>query len=399
VTYQTYTKKGTNPPIYKYSTVPVTDRRNNVVALVYTTGIDAGSIRAYDLHGQEANPASGTLYMPHRFAGRQWDAESDLYYYRSRYYDPSLGRFISLDTIGIWGDLNNYGNGYAYVGNMGNSGLDPWGRSVFMYETSESIVIEVFLGTPQAFMGGDDAAALQAQADSMNALFTGFEYQGKSVQVNVTLVPSDENHRFIYEDREYFDPKTGDPILGSTNYPGQFIVVFKEGKWELTIGAHELGHLLGLNGIEISGLFNLMNEYVEDHGLLTDEQMAAIIEWIRTHCNNTTGKCTPDPPAPPPSGMTLDGNSSSRSREDWQFLSATGRIKEMPSERRKISEYWYDGVPLRLRLKTPEEKKRFPTDGRGKPVLPWRFGAIEENWIGKMGLLPSSRSGVIDPVR
>jgi RHS repeat-associated protein len=80
------------------------------------------------IHGQEANPASGTLYMPHRFAGRQWDAESDLYYYRSRYYDPSLGRFISLDTIGIWGDLNNYGNGYAYVGNMGNDLWDPNGQ-------------------------------------------------------------------------------------------------------------------------------------------------------------------------------------------------------------------------------------------------------------------------------
>jgi uncharacterized protein RhaS with RHS repeats len=33
------------------------------------------------------------------FTGRQWDSESGLYYYRARYYSPSLGRFLQPDPI------------------------------------------------------------------------------------------------------------------------------------------------------------------------------------------------------------------------------------------------------------------------------------------------------------
>jgi RHS repeat-associated protein len=35
----------------------------------------------------------------HKFTGQEWDAETDLYYYGARYYDPKLARFISADTI------------------------------------------------------------------------------------------------------------------------------------------------------------------------------------------------------------------------------------------------------------------------------------------------------------
>jgi RHS repeat-associated protein len=35
----------------------------------------------------------------YKFTGQEWDAETDLYYYGARYYDPKLARFISADTI------------------------------------------------------------------------------------------------------------------------------------------------------------------------------------------------------------------------------------------------------------------------------------------------------------
>jgi RHS repeat-associated protein len=62
--------------------------------------------------------------------GREYDAETGLYYYRLRYLDPELGRFTTLDPIGLWGDPNNLGNGYAYVGNRPWTGLDPFGLDV-----------------------------------------------------------------------------------------------------------------------------------------------------------------------------------------------------------------------------------------------------------------------------
>ena len=46
-------------------------------------------------------------------------------YYRARWYDPNLGRFISEDPIGFGGgDINLYG----YVGNDAPNFTDPLGR-------------------------------------------------------------------------------------------------------------------------------------------------------------------------------------------------------------------------------------------------------------------------------
>ncbi|WP_157835386.1 RHS repeat-associated core domain-containing protein, partial [Xanthomonas sp. SHU 166] len=46
----------------------------------------------------------------YQYTGRERDA-SGLYYYRARYYAPSLGRFLSEDPIGLAGGVNPY----AYV--------------------------------------------------------------------------------------------------------------------------------------------------------------------------------------------------------------------------------------------------------------------------------------------
>ncbi|WP_311767276.1 RHS repeat-associated core domain-containing protein, partial [Burkholderia cenocepacia] len=43
-----------------------------------------------------------------RFQGQQGDDETGLHYNRHRYYDPSSGRFVSKDPIGLSGGLNVY---------------------------------------------------------------------------------------------------------------------------------------------------------------------------------------------------------------------------------------------------------------------------------------------------
>ena len=55
---------------------------------------------------------------PFRYRGYIWDAETEMYYLNSRYYMPSLCRFIILDeyVIGAVGDVINH-NGYIYCGN------------------------------------------------------------------------------------------------------------------------------------------------------------------------------------------------------------------------------------------------------------------------------------------
>ena len=66
--------------------------------------------------------AIGNCYL---FAGRRYDSESELYYFRYRYMDPSGGSFTTRDQIGgTWGDERNGGNAYAYVGHNYATCLD-----------------------------------------------------------------------------------------------------------------------------------------------------------------------------------------------------------------------------------------------------------------------------------
>jgi RHS repeat-associated protein len=72
------------------------------------------------------NPEIGASQASFAFAGREWDPESGLYYYRARYYDPNIGRFISEDPKGLSAGANLFG--YA-LGNP-TTNLDPFGWDV-----------------------------------------------------------------------------------------------------------------------------------------------------------------------------------------------------------------------------------------------------------------------------
>ncbi|ANC41165.1 hypothetical protein A6V27_12750 [Hafnia alvei] len=55
----------------------------------------------------EENPHQ--LYQPIRMQGQQYDEESGLHNNRHRYYDPTIGRYITQDPIGLSGGWNFYG--------------------------------------------------------------------------------------------------------------------------------------------------------------------------------------------------------------------------------------------------------------------------------------------------
>ncbi|CAJ0800580.1 hypothetical protein LMG7141_03843 [Ralstonia condita] len=62
------------------------------------------------------------IQNPIRFQGQYFDHETGLHYNRHRYYDPSSGRFISKDPIGLAGGIN----GYQYAPNT-VQWVDPLG--------------------------------------------------------------------------------------------------------------------------------------------------------------------------------------------------------------------------------------------------------------------------------
>ena len=95
------------------------DAHGDVTALTDSTGVITKSY-LYDAFGVEQN-ASSTDNNPFRYCGEYFDDETDLIYLRNRYYNSSIGRFVSEDPIrsGI--------NWYVYCENNPVTMTDPFG--------------------------------------------------------------------------------------------------------------------------------------------------------------------------------------------------------------------------------------------------------------------------------
>ncbi|MGH8237216.1 MAG: RHS repeat-associated core domain-containing protein, partial [Steroidobacteraceae bacterium] len=76
---------------------------------------------AYEPYGAASRTGSDDTTF--QFTGRENDGAANLYYYRARYYSPTINRFISEDPIGLSGGTN----AYAYVNGNPASLTDPYG--------------------------------------------------------------------------------------------------------------------------------------------------------------------------------------------------------------------------------------------------------------------------------
>ena len=100
-----------------YSVAALTDD-TGVVLERYGYGPYGDSV-VYDASGSVI--AESTVGNPYRFTGRRLDGETGLWYFRARYFDSELGRFIGRDPLG-------YVDGYSmYGGYFAVNGLDPHG--------------------------------------------------------------------------------------------------------------------------------------------------------------------------------------------------------------------------------------------------------------------------------
>ena len=96
---------------------------------IYTgTGIDITDNSSYNNSVAKLNVAK---LNPFRYRGYYYDTETGLYYLNSRYYDPSIGRFINADDISYIQptDINGL-NLFAYCYNNPIMYVDPTGQFI-----------------------------------------------------------------------------------------------------------------------------------------------------------------------------------------------------------------------------------------------------------------------------
>jgi RHS repeat-associated protein len=86
---------------------------------------------SYDSYGNSTG-SSGTTTNYYRYAGREFDSETGLYFNRARYYQPIIGRFLSEDPNRFASGVNFYG----YVENNPIGRVDPSGRSSLIFNPS-----------------------------------------------------------------------------------------------------------------------------------------------------------------------------------------------------------------------------------------------------------------------
>lgn len=111
-----------------------TDVQGSVLAVFDSTGQVVGQY-AYAPFG-EVQAASETVPNRIRYAGREFETETGLYYNDARWYDPQLHRFISEDPIGIDGGINLY----AYTGNDPVNFVDPGGTDMMANKCVENLM-------------------------------------------------------------------------------------------------------------------------------------------------------------------------------------------------------------------------------------------------------------------
>ena len=139
--------------------------------------------------------------------------EGGLYYYRARYYSPTLQRFISEDPIGLDGGINFY----VYVGNNPITRVDPFGLKIDLTEASGKL---------------KDALDKVKKTKRGEALYDILD-QSKTIYKIRDRRPGDPASAFRRDKEIVVDPNFH-PIIQTTDGP-------KRASTERILG-HEMGH-------------------------------------------------------------------------------------------------------------------------------------------------------------
>ncbi len=105
----------------------------------------------YQPFGEKLENSSASTDNDIWFGGKEYDDDTELSFFGARYYEPTIGRFVSIDPQGF-DEENIFSFGrYAYGNNNPYKFVDPDGRAAILYP------IAVFVGKELAAEGASQA--------------------------------------------------------------------------------------------------------------------------------------------------------------------------------------------------------------------------------------------------
>ena len=180
------------------SIVSLTDQRGAVVQ-----SYDYDSFGNMQRHG-------GEVKQPYGYTGREWDKELGLYYYRARYYDPVVGRFIGKDPIGLRGGINLF----AYVGNQPVDWIDPFGLE--LTAAQQALIRAAIQDWSQSQVPYVYGGSSKEGADCSGSVSAIYKQSG----VDIGKLSSKG-----FKASPLFSPVTGSPQVGDVGvYPGHVVI-------------------------------------------------------------------------------------------------------------------------------------------------------------------------------
>lgn len=215
------------------------DHLGSIVATANGTGASTGTY-TYGPYG-EPNTTTGIRF---RYTGQQLIAELGLYYYKARFYSPTLGRFLQTDPIGDKDDQNLY----AYTKNNPTNAIDRSGKYVEVSIAGNSITLNL----PVVWVGENvTPAAIASYTQAIQQAWTNCTCGAYAVTLNVTAVaPGTPGSNFNIID---IGPRN---MAVNGGYPFASAVAGSYAKLNPLDGsndafnryaaAHEVGHLMGL---------------------------------------------------------------------------------------------------------------------------------------------------------
>ncbi len=210
--------------------VTITDHQGSTIMLTDLQGTPVWN-EGYTAFGEKTGETGYDLSESGRYTGKDYDEDTGLYYYNARWYDPSLGRFITEDPAkdGL--------NWYVYVRNNPLNRIDPTGlREIVVNDQEGKPVVETEIDRYQSELQKDiakydkkiEGANSPGEAEKYRQLQYGLmsEYNNISEYNSQAFVPGSKISQGFLEKQERMESNDGTYL--SYTHSGNDLVNGKE---------------------------------------------------------------------------------------------------------------------------------------------------------------------------